>query len=60
MQVYTQLTHSPLTIIPHSIEIAKEEGAYMLLTKLPVRFLILREGAGVDVGVGRAYRVRDF
>ena len=39
---------------------AKEEGAYMLLTQLPILYLILREGAGVDAGVGRAYGVRDF
>ena len=28
--------------------------------KLPALYLILREGAGVDAGVGRAYGVRDF
>ncbi len=39
---------------------AKEEGAYDLLTQLPVLYLILRYGAGVDAGVGRAYGVRDF
>ena len=39
---------------------AKEEGAYKPLTQLPVLYLILRKGAGVDARVGRAYRVRDF
>ena len=28
--------------------------------KLPVLYLILRAGAGVDAGIGRAYGVRDF
>ena len=28
--------------------------------QLPVLYLILRAGAGVDAGVGRAYGVRDF
>jgi len=32
----------------------------MLLTQLPALYLILREGAGVDVGVGRAYGLWDF
>jgi len=31
----------------------------MLLTNCPSAFY-LREGAGVDAGVGRAYGVRDF
>jgi len=44
----------------HRLEMAPEEGAYMLLTQLPVLYLILRAGAGVEAGVGRAYRVRDF
>ena len=39
---------------------AKEEGAYKLLTQLPALYLILRAGAGVDARVGRAYGVRDF
>ena len=39
---------------------AKEEAAYELLAKLPVLHLILKEGAGVDLGVGRTYEVRDF
>ena len=39
---------------------AEEEGAHKLLTQLPVLYLIPREGAGVDAGVGRAYGVRDF
>lgn len=28
--------------------------------ELPVLYLILREGAGIDAGVVRAYEVRDF
>ena len=32
----------------------------MLLTQLPVLYLILKKGAGVDAGVGQAYGVRDF
>ena len=47
-------------IFLHGIEIAKEEGAYKLLIQLPVLYLILLEGAGVDAGAGRAYGVRDF
>jgi hypothetical protein len=47
-------------ISTHRIEMAEEEGAYKLLTQLPLLYLILREGAGVDAGVGRAYGVRDF
>jgi len=39
---------------------AEEAGAYKLLTKLPVLYLILRAGAGVDAGIGRAYGVLDF
>ena len=39
---------------------AKEEGTYMLLTQLPVLYLILKKGAGVDAGVGQAYGVLDF
>ena len=54
---YPQLPDNHST---HSIEMAKEEGAYKLLTQLPVLYLILRERAGVDAGVGRAYGVRDF
>ena len=47
-------------ISTHRIEIAKEEGACKLLTQLPVLYLILRVGAGVDAGTGRTYGVRDF
>jgi len=39
---------------------AKEKDAYKLLTQLPVLYLILRAGAGVDAGGGRACGVRDF
>jgi len=39
---------------------AEEEGAYELLTQLPVLYLIPREGALVDAGIGRAYGVLDF
>ena len=39
---------------------AKEEGAHMLLTQLPVLYHIFRGGAGVAAGVGRAYEVSDF
>jgi len=39
---------------------AKEEGAHMLLTQLPVLYHIFRGGAGVDAGVWRAYGVQDF
>jgi len=38
----------------------EEQGANKLLTQLPALYLILREGVGVDAGVGRAYGVRDF
>jgi len=31
----------------------------MSADKLPALYLILREGAGVDAAVGRAYGVRD-
>ena len=55
--MYTRLPNNHST---HMIEMAKEEGAYMLLTQLPVLYIILRAGAGVDAGVGRAYGVRDF
>ena len=44
----------------HSIEIPKEEGAYMLLTQLPVLYLILGEGAGVYTEDERAYGVWDI
>ena len=41
---------------------AKKEGAYELLTQLPVLYLILRAGAGVDVGVGQTmeFGIFDF
>jgi len=32
----------------------------MSADELPVLYLILRAGAGVDTGVGGAYGVRDF
>ena len=58
--VYAAYPQLPDNHSIHRIEMAKEEGAYMLLTQLPVLYLIIREGAGVDAGVGRAYGVRDF
>ena len=42
--VYMQHTHRPLTIIPHLIEMAKEQGAYMLLTNCPPCTLFLEQG----------------
>ena len=44
----------------HRLEMAPEDGAYMLLTQLPALYLILRAGAGVDAGGGRTYGVWDF
>ena len=35
-------------------------GCVHATTQLPVLYLILRAGAGVDAGGGRAYGVRDF
>lgn len=37
-----------------------EEDALRALTQLPVLYLILREGAGIDAEVGRAHGVRDY
>lgn len=54
---YPQLLNNHST---HSTEITGEECAYKLLTQLPVLYLKLREGAGVDAGVGRGHEVRDF
>ena len=39
---------------------SKARGCLHAADKLPVLYLILRAGAGVDAGVGRAYGVRDF
>jgi len=39
---------------------AKEESAYNAADQLPVLYLILLRGTGVDAGVGQAYGVRDF
>ena len=41
------------------MKVAKEAVVHAT-DQLPVLYLILRYGAGVDAGVGRAYRVRDF
>ena len=44
----------------HRIEKAKKQGANKPQTQLPVLYLILRAGAGVGAGGGRADGVRDF
>ena len=57
-QVYMQLTpRPPDNHSTHRIEMAKEQGAYMPTNQLPVLYHILRKGAGVDAGAGRAYEV---
>ena len=38
----------------------KGRGCVQSADQLPALYLILRAGAGVDAGVGRAYGVRDF
>ena len=50
----------PLTIILHIGRNGKGTGCVHATNQLPVLYLILRKGAGVDAGVGRAYGVRDF
>ena len=40
------------------MKVAKEGSAYV--HQLPALYLILREGAGIDAGVGRACGVPDF
>jgi len=42
--------------IPHG----KGTGCQQAADELPALYLILRAGAGVGAGVGRAYGVRDF
>jgi len=59
-QVWTQLTPSPLTIIPHTGQKWQRNRVPTSVDQLPALYLILRPGAGVDAGVGRAYGVRDF
>ena len=54
---YPQLPDNHAT---HSIEKAKERRCVQALTQLPVLYPILREGAGIDAGVGQAYGVRDY
>jgi len=39
---------------------SKGTGCLQAADELPVLYLILREGAGVDSGVGRAFGARDF
>jgi len=56
----TSAPHLPVNHSTHRIEMAKGQGANKLLTQLPVMYLILIEGAGVDAGVERAHIVRDF
>ena len=55
-----QLTHSSLIIIPHTASKWQKKKCVHATDQLPVLYLILREGAGVDAGIGRAYGVRDF
>ena len=57
--MYTQLTHSSLTSYPYA-GYKWQRGCVQAADQLPVLYLILREGAEVDAGVGRAYGVRDF
>ena len=59
-QVFTQLTPSPLTIIPHTGSKRQRKRVPTSADQLPALYLILRAGAGVDAGIGRAYGVRDF
>ena len=58
-QVYTQLTHSSLTIIPHTGSKWQRKRVRTGADQLPALYLILRAGVGVDAGIGRAYGVRD-
>ena len=39
---------------------SKETGCQQAADKLPVLYLILGAGAGIDAGVGRTYGVWDF
>ena len=59
-KVYTQLTPSPLTIIPHTGQKWQRKRLRAGADQLPALYLILRAGAGVEAGGGRAYGVRDF
>ena len=49
-----RLTHSPLTINPHTGYKWQRKRVRTSADKLPALYLILRAGAGVDAGVGRA------
>jgi len=57
--VYATYPHIPDNHSTHRLEITKEEGAYKLLTQLPVLYLILRAGAGVDAGGDLEWEVGD-
>ena len=59
-QVHTQLTHISLTIIPDIGYKLQRKRVRTSDDQLPVLHLILRAGAGVDAGGGRACEVRDF
>jgi len=59
-QVCTQLTPSPLTIIPHTGSKRQMKKVRTNANQLPAMHLILRAGDGVEAGAGRAYGVRDF
>jgi len=58
--VFTQLTPSPLIIIPHTGQKWQRKRLRAGAEQLPVLYLIFRAEAGVDAGIGRAYGVRDF
>jgi len=47
-------------MLPRRFHMAKETECQQTADELPVLYLILRSGAGVDAGVRRAYGVRDF
>ena len=60
-QVCTQLTPSPLAIILHTAsKWQRKKVCTGAADELPALYLILRAGAGIDAGGGRAYGVRDF
>jgi len=42
------------------MEVGSGQGRRGVRAPTPVLYLILREGVGVDAGVGRAYGIRDF
>ena len=55
-----QLTHKSLTSCPYAGYKWQRKKVRTGAYQLPALYLILREGAGVDVRIGRAYGVRDF